>query len=1201
MSNISKNDLKIQSSNTYPNNNAGLITPDNVRAFNTDLIDSLAAQDDFTALSASYAGLSGSYAVDDASIASLNSATSSYITNAQTASMAVASAVSSSYALTASYALNGGSGGGTVDTSSLVNTASFGAYTASVSNRATTGSNTFNDDNTFERNLTVLGTASINYLNANVISQSILFSSGSNILGDSLLDVQQLTGSVGVFGTFTVYGEVDLSGSFEGDLDGTASLAISSAYAEHAFTAVTASHVNLENDVVSYKNQTGIIEGGILSIGAGNNKFTVSAGKAQIISQSLDVTGIKTSKTITQWSTQTNIDLDYLLTNPVTFVYIDGAGDVYQQTSSFVPADYRTKICLGSITHADNLYIDSVENDQIVAYNSYKPDEIVNIYGVSKLKGFQMYPISGTYGLTINSGSVYHNGANYANDQWNSNTREIIKIETASFTRVHQSGSEYIFDNSASLFGPDYYTALDADHYVDLNTGLLMTASVGYFTVQRIYQHPENPSKLFAYYGPQEYSFVDDAVNAIAFEKFEESDATKYNTLFLGYAVLKQGGNSLVSPNDGVIIYSGINRSIFLSTGTNIGALATPLTALTYCFNAPAVTWSLQHNLQVDYPIVNAYKSGSKEIVIPNTIKSIDSNMIDLYFAYPFAGCVTVAAAGAQIIQAPFQPGGLPTQSFNTWTGSVDSQFSGTASYAITASYALNAAGGGNSISASWASSSLSSSLARTASYAETASYVETASFAQTASFVRSASYAERSRTTISASYSSASQFSNFAFSAVSSSASFNSISSSYAVNAQNANVAISSSYALSASFAPSASYSDFAALARTASFSQTASIAITASHALRALTSSNADTASTADNFVVRNTLRVIGVLSASLFYAESSSVAFTSGSNRIGNALTDTQALTGSVGVTGSFVMNAVSRAIIPNLTGSLFGTASFTLSSSYAVDSTTSSYVSGSSILVQDTIAVGTGSVKFLKVTASAILGTANTNLTHSIFGMTEASGTNNLRGQTLTYGTLDLRNSFVTGTLTGYVEGSSSYAVYASESVNAVTASRILGELVIGTVTSSLSASLAVVATNAVTASRITGSGVIGIVNESVTSSISVSASFATTASFVRVAQSASWISGSNVVGTVDSSFSASLAVTASNARTASFVVLSQTASFVDTARTASFTSGAVLNFPDPFPTTAVVNNIVTLTSAEYTALTPKNANTFYVII
>jgi len=64
-----------------------------------------------------------------------NSQTSSFVTNAQTSSMTV---LSSSFALTASFALNGG--GGTVDTSSLVTTASFNQFTSSYNTGSFSGS-----------------------------------------------------------------------------------------------------------------------------------------------------------------------------------------------------------------------------------------------------------------------------------------------------------------------------------------------------------------------------------------------------------------------------------------------------------------------------------------------------------------------------------------------------------------------------------------------------------------------------------------------------------------------------------------------------------------------------------------------------------------------------------------------------------------------------------------------------------------------------------------------------------------------------------------------------------------------------------------------------------------------------------------------------------------------------------------------------
>jgi hypothetical protein len=50
-----------------------------------------------------------------------------------------------------------------------------------------------------------------------------------------------------------------------------------------------------------------------------------------------------------------------------------------------------------------------------------------------------------------------------------------------------------------------------------------------------------------------------------------------------------------------------------------------------------------------------------------------------------------------------------------------------------------------------------------------------------------------------------------------------------------------------------------------------------------------------------------------------------------------------------------------------------------------------------------------------------------------------------------------------------------------------------------------------------------------------------------------------------------------------------------------AGTASYVSGAISNIPDPYTTTSPVNNIVTLTSAEYTALGTKVATTLYIVI
>jgi len=82
------------------------------------------------------------------------------------------------------------------------------------------------------------------------------------------------------------------------------------------------------------------------------------------------------------------------------------------------------------------------------------------------------------------------------------------------------------------------------------------------------------------------------------------------------------------------------------------------------------------------------------------------------------------------------------------------------------------------------------------------------------------------------------------------------------------------------------------------------ASFATTSSYSLNALTSSNALTASSADTLYVRNNVTALGSITAQTLIVQTvtSSVLFTTGSNKIGSSLSNVQELTGSVGITGS-----------------------------------------------------------------------------------------------------------------------------------------------------------------------------------------------------------------------------------------------------------------------------------------------------------
>jgi hypothetical protein len=170
-----------------------------------------------------------------------------------------------------------------------------------------------------------------------------------------------------------------------------------------------------------------------------------------------------------------------------------------------------------------------------------------------------------------------------------------------------------------------------------------------------------------------------------------------------------------------------------------------------------------------------------------------------------------------------------------------------------------------------------------------------------------------------------------------------NGITGSISGIATSASFAISASQAASAvssSFASNATSASFAALAATASYFLTSSV----SSASFATSASYAATSSFASNFTVTNTLTAQTLVVQTV----SSSVVYSSGSNVFGNDLSNTQVMTGSVNITGSF------RSIGPmTVSGSAIVTGSLTALSLIKVGGTSTQYLmaDGSTSLFPD----------------------------------------------------------------------------------------------------------------------------------------------------------------------------------------------------------------------------------------------------------
>ena len=227
MSQLSKQDLKAENQLQFPNNNTGLITPSNLKAFNVDMIDSTVNQTTYTGDSGSWtsdiatlqaevlalenfsSSLSGGFVTEGelaAATASLINQINTKVSISETSSMTVLSA---SFALTAAFAQNAN-----FDTGSYVGTASFNAYTSSTNNRldniesvsgswiteSETGSfartdaqNVFSPLQTFG-NVTVTG-------NLYVSGSEVIVSSSTLIVGDRIIEVNanRVIGDAGIY------------------------------------------------------------------------------------------------------------------------------------------------------------------------------------------------------------------------------------------------------------------------------------------------------------------------------------------------------------------------------------------------------------------------------------------------------------------------------------------------------------------------------------------------------------------------------------------------------------------------------------------------------------------------------------------------------------------------------------------------------------------------------------------------------------------------------------------------------------------------------------------------------------------------------------------------------------------------------------------------------------------------------------------
>lgn len=167
---------------------------------------------------------------------------------------------------------------------------------------ATTGSNQFNGSQAITGSLTVTGQVVAQTLNVQQVTSSVVFSSGSNVFGNSLSNTQQFTGSVGMTGSLTVAGAIYAGGATSASaLTGASELivqneiGIQSADSTGPYLRMVAGNVNQNFTLV-----TGAASGSepnlLFNVG-GSTRLTISGSGAATFSSSVTAGSTITNQT----------------------------------------------------------------------------------------------------------------------------------------------------------------------------------------------------------------------------------------------------------------------------------------------------------------------------------------------------------------------------------------------------------------------------------------------------------------------------------------------------------------------------------------------------------------------------------------------------------------------------------------------------------------------------------------------------------------------------------------------------------------------------------------------------------------------------------------------------------------------------------------------------------------------------------------
>jgi len=307
---------------------------------------------------------------------------------------------------------------------------------------------------------------------------------------------------------------------------------------------------------------TGLLNGGVIT-SQSSTVYQISSGSGIIVNlnASLNDNPYPTVQYL-NWPNLSASIAPFTASYDQAFVGIDSTNNIFAQGTPFSNGQFDTVINIGNVLFQNGSTINGFKTQPSVAYGFEQSQNVFNrAFGPLKLSGYTLSPSgSSTGSLIVGSGTAYAPGSNYTIDPNEPYYTVDSGTNISKIFRYYQSGSSWVYNTNAGAG----FTTVDPTQYS--NNGVLTNVGAGNWSVQRVFWFPNSVTKaIVVYYGNAIYATENDAL-ANMFESFVEAPNTAANAIYLG-AIVINGSGVFTNPSTFTIYPGGLFRQVGGSGG----------------------------------------------------------------------------------------------------------------------------------------------------------------------------------------------------------------------------------------------------------------------------------------------------------------------------------------------------------------------------------------------------------------------------------------------------------------------------------------------------------------------------------------------------------------------------------------------------------------------------------------------------------